>query len=54
MSKDMMKKMRMVIEWEDDTVLIEGKKINRGTMESGIYILPLESDEKESKCKPEG
>ena len=38
MSKDMMKQMRMVIDLEDDTVLVEGKKIDLETMESGIYI----------------
>ena len=37
--------MRMVIDWEDDTVLVEGRRINLGTTESGIYIMPLENDE---------
>ena len=39
MSKEMMKK---VIVMEDNTVLVEGKRINQETTKSGIYILPLE------------
>ena len=35
-SKDMMKKMIMLIDLEDDTVLLEGKMIDVGTTESGI------------------
>ena len=47
-----MKQMRMAIVLEDDMVLVEGKKIKLEKTESGIYILPLEKDEK--KCVKRG
>ena len=47
MSRDMMKEMKMVIDLEDDTALVEGKKVNLRTTKSGIYIMPLEE---EGKC----
>ena len=34
--------MKKVIVMEDNTVLVEGKRINQETTKSGIYILPLE------------
>ena len=46
--------MRMVIDWEDDTVLVEGKKIKLRTTESGIYILPLEKKEERLKKESDG
>ena len=49
MSKDMMKKMKMVMDLEDDLVLVEVKKIDPRTTESGIYIMPLEKEEKKPK-----
>ena len=36
MSKDMMKEMRMIIDLEDNTVLVKGKKIKMRTSSSGI------------------
>ena len=47
MSKDMMKKIRMIIDLEDDTVLVKGKK-------SGVYFLPLEKNKGRMKGEPEG
>ena len=44
-----MKTMKMIIDMEDDTVLVEGKIINLETTKSGIYILLLEKNER--KCR---
>ena len=43
-SRKTMKKMRMILDLEEDTVIVGKEKINLRVTESGIYQLPLEGN----------